>query len=158
MIFLGIDPGIANTGLAIVEMKNGRYELVKARSVRSTPKEIQTERLLKIYNQVVGILTEFDVEAVAIEKVFHNQNVSSSITTGKAIGAAMLGAAAHGKKVLELTPQQIKRASGLSLGEADKSNLTKMASRIFRAKITNHHIADAAFCALAGILKRRSRR
>ena len=156
-ITLGIDPGIANTGLAVVVFEKHDYTLEKTKLVKSTPKHSESIRLLKIYEAVYEILNTkgLDITAVAIEKVFHNKNVSSSITTGKAIGAALTAAAQHDIPVIELTPQQVKNASGLS-NKANKDNLIRAASGIFKTEITNHHVADAVLCALCGCLKMRN--
>ena len=155
-IILGIDPGIANTGLGVVAFDKNCYTLKKTLLVKSTPKQDERHRLLKIYEAVYEILdTEApSINAVAIEKVFHNKNISSSISTGKVIGTAIIAAAQHDIPVIELTPQQVKSASGLST-KANKDNLVRAASGIFKTEIKNHHTADAALCALAGILQHR---
>ena len=157
-IILGIDPGIANTGLAVVAFEKCGYTLGKTLLVKSTPKHSESIRLLNIYETVYEILDtqELNIDAVAIEKMFHNKNVSSSIKTGKAIGAALTAAAQHEIPVIELTPQQVKSASGLS-NKANKDNLIRAASGIFKTEIKSHHTADAALYSLAGILKQRSR-
>ena len=152
---LGIDPGMANTGLGVVTFEKHSYTLKKAELVKSTPKQNESLRLLKIYEAIYEILDELDIDAVAIEKVFHNKNVSSSIKTGKAIGAALTAAAQHDIPVIELTPQQVKSASGLSNKETNKDNLIRAASGIFKTDIESHHEADACLCALAGILQHR---
>ena len=114
--------------------------------MKSTPKHSESIRLLKIYETVYEILDtqELNINAVAIEKVFHNKTVSSSIKTGKAIGAALTAAAQHDIPVIELTPQQVKSASGLSNKETNKENLIRAANGIFKTEIKSHHTADAA--------------
>lgn len=157
MKILGIDPGIANTGLAVVERKNQTYTLLATLLVRSSPKEREPERLLNIYTHVYGLLNQFDVEIAVIEAVYHNKNVSSSIKTGKAIGAAQVAIAAQGKDILELTPQQVKCSSGLGT-KANKTHLIAVARRLFGKSIDSHHVADAALTALAGCLQLQKRR
>ena len=153
---LGIDPGIAHTGMGVVAFEKHGYTLKKTLLVKSKPDQPESLRLLKIYEAVYEILDTkgLDIDAVGIERVFHNRNVSSSITTGKAIGAALTAAAQHDIPVIELTPSQVKTASGLS-SRANKENLVRAASRIFKTQIKSHHTADAALCALAGILQHR---
>ena len=153
-MLLGIDPGIANTGLGVVAFEKHGYTLKKTLLVKSTPKQPESIRLLKIYEAVYDILDELDIDAVAIENVFHNKNISSSISTGKVIGAALTAAAQHNIPVIELPPQQVKSASGIST-KANKDNLIRAASGIFKTQIKSHHTADAALCALAGILQHR---
>lgn len=154
---LGVDPGIANTGLGVVESNGAKYRLLDSVLVRTAAAEDEAVRCLKIYEAVDTLLTEFDVEAVAIEKVYHNKNISSSIKTGKAIGAVLVAAATHDKQVFQLTPQEIKASSGFG-GTANKKEVIQSASRLFGTKITSHHLADACFCGIAGLLQVRSKR
>ena len=116
--------------------------------------EPEAQRLRKIYDAVDALLAEHTIDGAAIERVFHNKNISSGISTGKVIGAALTAAAQHNIPVIELTPQQVKSASGIST-KANKDNLIRAASGIFKTQIKSHHTADASLCALAGILQRR---
>ena len=116
--------------------------------------EPEAQRLRKIYDAVDALLAEHTIDGAAIERVFHNKNISSGISTGKVIGAALTAAAQHNIPVIELTPQQVKSASGIST-KANKDNLIRAASGIFKTQIKSHHTADAALCALAGILQHR---
>ena len=151
---LGVDPGIANTGLAIVVRTPSDYKLVALRCVTSRADEPEAQRLRKIYDAVDALLAEHTIDGAAIERVYHNKNVSSSIKTGKAIGAVLCATGQHDIPVIELTPQQVKCASGLS-SKANKANLIRAARRLFGKQITTHHEADAVFCAVAGILQAR---
>ena len=153
---LGVDPGIANTGLGVVESNGAKYRLLDSVLVRTAASEDEAVRCLTIYEAVDKLLTDFDVEAVAIEKVYHNKNVSSSIKTWKAIGAVLVAAARHDKQVFQLTPQEIKASSGFG-GGANKQEVLRSASRLF-GTLTSHHLADAAFCGIAGLLHCRAKR
>ena len=62
--------------------------------------EPEAQRLRKIYD------AEHTIDGAAIERVYHNKNVSSSIKTGKAIGAALCAIGVHEKTAIEVTPQQ----------------------------------------------------
>ena len=157
MQILGVDPGIAHTAIAVVQFSKQRYELLSSQLVKTNPQLTDSNRLLTIFEAVYETLNRkgLDIEAVAIEKVFHGKNVSSSITTGKVIGAVSCVAAQLEISVLELTPQAVKKASGLGT-KAAKEEMIIMASRIFKNDFTNHHEADAALCALAGLLKKRT--
>ena len=157
MQILGVDPGIANTGLAVVELDKHTYHLRTTQLITSTPKETESNRLLNNFEAVYETLNTkgLNIEAVAIERVYHDKNVTSSIKTGKAIGAVLCAAGQWDIPVIELTPQQVKSASGL-LSKANKQNLIRAASRLFGKQIATHHEADAAFCAVAGIRQARN--
>ena len=52
----------------------------------------ESERLLYIYKQITELCTSCP-ELCRIERVFHNKNVSSSLTTAQTIGIIQLAAA-----------------------------------------------------------------
>ena len=151
---LGIDPGIANTGLAVVVRSTSGYNLIDLQCVTSKPDEAEPQRLLKIFSAVDSMLDKHTIDFAAIERVYHNKNVSSSIKTGKAIGAVLCAIGAQAKNAMEVTPQQVKKASGLTLQKADKAAMIRAMSRLFgvREACLNSHTADAAATAMAGLL------
>ena len=123
--------------------------MLSSELVKSTPKMVIAERLIGIYEAVFSLIRDFDFDFVSVERVYHNRNVSSSISTGSVIGAVMCASALLHVPVVEVTPQQCKMATGLG-GKADKEMVIRMMSRLFKQKRLNHHIADAAACAIAG--------
>ena len=150
-VVLGIDPGIANTGLAIVQLENQKYRLLETRLVKTKSSDAECLRLLDIYRALCEMLDAYSPVLVAAERVFHNRNISSSISTGKALGVVAVAAAERYISVEEFTPQQIKACSGLG-GSADKALIKKSAAGIFGVSFKTHHTADAALAALAGLL------
>lgn len=148
---LGIDPGIAHTGLAVVERRLN-YQLLASELVKSSADIPKAERLLKISKAVDALLDTHACELVAVERCYHNKNISSSQSTGAVIGVVMLAAAQRDIPVLELTPQQVKASSGLG-GRCSKPQVAKMMSRFFKQRYPlNNHVADAAAAAIAGCL------
>lgn len=151
---IGIDPGIANTGLCVLtsDRIGSKYQ-IKATELVKTPSNDDTgERLNAIHEALCRLLDTHAPEAIAIERVFHNKNINSSISTGKVIGLCELTAYNYEIPTMILSPQAIKAASGFG-GSANKDEMLKTASRIFSTKIKSHHVVDAAFCGLAGILQ-----
>ncbi|MCG9133856.1 crossover junction endodeoxyribonuclease RuvC [Candidatus Poribacteria bacterium] len=149
---LGIDPGIANTGYAVVVRSARGYQLVTDGLIKTQPSEPTPERLLTIYKVLCEIVDCELPDILAIESCYHNKNISSSMKTGGVIGVVQLIAAQYGCEASEFTPQQVKASSGLG-GTADKKAVQRMMSKIFRKRTLNHHIADAAACAIAGLLQ-----
>ena len=154
-IILGIDPGIANTGLAVVKAKTVGYSLITAETVKTKSRDETGKRLSIIHDEINATLDAWKIDAIAIERVFHNHNVTSSLTTGAVIGILQFIAHQRGLPIHQFTPQQVKKASGLG-AKIDKDTAKLVASRLFGTQIKSHHSADAALCSLAGILKQRS--
>ena len=156
-IVLGVDPGIANTGLAVVSGDGVRYKLLQCERIKSGSDLPTGERLAIIEKAIISLQKKHNIEAVAVEKVFHNKNISSSISTGKVIGVCELVAYHAGVRCFLLSPQDVKRASGFG-GTADKVSVKRAVRGIFGTQIKSHHVADAAMVGLAGLLKFRALR
>ncbi len=58
-----------------------------------------------------------------------------------------------GREVSELTPQQVKACSVLG-GSASKESVQKMMCQLFGRERLNPHVADAAACAVGGLLRK----
>lgn len=156
-IILGVDPGIANTGLAVVSYDGFKFTLLESETIKTDPEQSEPIRLLTIFQRTNELLeTHRMAGAVAVEKVFHNKNISSSISTGKVMGVISLVSTLHQRDYLEFTPQQVKRASGLG-HDAEKKNIKRVAEGIVRTKLKTHHEADAILCAISGHLHLRSK-
>lgn len=152
---LGVDPGIKHTALAIVEASKHDYQLHASELVKTASSDCAGKRLDRIHEALTRVLDVHAPDAIAIEQVYHNINVNSSLSTGKVIGLCELTAYTYDLPVLLFTPQDVKRASGMG-GSANKEMMLKVAQGIFGKSIVTHHEADAALCAVAGILHQRS--
>ena len=152
---LGIDPGIANTGISIVKATSVSYSLITAETIKTSPRDETGKRLSIIHDEIHVTLDAWKIEAIAIERVFHNKNITSSLTTGAVLGLVHLIGHHHGLPIHEFTPQQVKKASGLG-ASIDKDTAKLVASRLFGTPIHSHHEADAALCALCGCLQART--
>ena len=152
---LGIDPGLANTGLGVVKTNATGYTLISTETVKTKAQDETGKRLAIIHDEINDILDTWSITAIAIERVFHNKNISSSMTTGAVVGLAHLIAHQRDVPIDLFTPQQIKKASGLG-SNASKEQVLKMTNRFFSIPLKSYHEADASLCALASILKRRA--
>lgn len=151
---LGIDPGIANTGWAVVVRSRGKYRLLSDGLIKTDVSESTGTRLLKIYQSLSEIVATQTPDVIVVERCYHNRNISSSQSTGAVIGIVHLIAAQFGTDALAFTPQQVKSASGLG-GAADKKQVQWMMCKIFQRDTLNPHVADASACAIAGLLTNR---
>lgn len=83
------------------------------------------ERLVRIYEGLSEILTEYCPTMVAIEKIFVHKNVSSALKLGHARGVAVVVAAKALLPIFEYTPRQIKK-SVVGYGAAEKAQVQEM--------------------------------
>ncbi|MFZ5591949.1 MAG: crossover junction endodeoxyribonuclease RuvC, partial [Bacillota bacterium] len=126
MFILAIDPGLAITGYAVLEMQAaGR---VRARHYDAVITEAGLplpQRLLMIYNQLTEVIDMFQPAEAALEELFFNKNVTTALTVGQARGVALLALARRGLPVYEYTPLQVKQAV-VGHGRASKSQVQYM--------------------------------
>ncbi|MEY9927741.1 crossover junction endodeoxyribonuclease RuvC [Catenulispora sp. GP43] len=132
MRVLGVDPGLTRCGVGVVEGTPGRpLTLVGVGVIRTSATMDLPLRLLAVEQGLEEWFAEHRPEAVAVERVFSQHNVSTVMGTAQASAVAMLVAARHGLPVALHTPSEVKAAISGS-GRADKSQVGMMVARVLR--------------------------
>jgi crossover junction endodeoxyribonuclease RuvC len=132
MRVLGVDPGLTRCGLGVVDGAPGRALTMVKVDVARTPADGEIgHRLLAIEQQIEELLTDFRPDAVAVERVFSQHNVSTVMGTAQAGAVAIVCAARHGIPVALHTPSEVKAAVTGS-GRADKAQVTMMVTRLLK--------------------------
>lgn len=129
---LGVDPGLTRCGIGVVEGVPGRAPaLVKVGVIRTSATDDIASRLLAIEVEIERWLDACRPHAVAVERVFSQQNVRTVMGTAQAGATAILAAARRGIPVGLHTPSEVK-AAVTGNGRADKAQVTTMVSRLLR--------------------------
>jgi len=129
---LGIDPGLTRCGVGVVEGAVGRQlALLGADAIRTGHETDLPLRLLGIEQGIEEWLDAYRPNAVAVERVFAQHNLSTVMGTAQASGIAMVCAARRGLPVALHTPSEAKAAITGS-GRADKAQMGAMVARILR--------------------------
>ncbi len=153
MRVLGIDPGLTRCGLGVVDGAVGRPLTLRAYDVVRTPADVETPlRLCVLERALDRWLDEHRPDAVAVERVFSQQNVRTVMGTAQASGVAMVVAARRGLPVALHTPSEVKAAVTGS-GRADKAQVGAMVTRLLRLDTvpTPADAADALALAICHI-------
>ena len=152
MLVLGIDPGTAICGYAVVEQLGNKIHEVQYGAVFTDKDELPEMRLKKIYEEISALIDHYKPDLMSIEKLFFNRNVTTAIPVGQARGVVLLAAANQGLKILEFTPMQIK-SSVVGTGSATKEQVTYMVQHLLniKEKPKPDDVADALAAALCGI-------
>lgn len=131
MRILGIDPGIATVGFGVVDHNKGKDEYVTC-GVITTPAHTQLSyRLDQIYNDINELLDTFNPDAVSIEELFFNTNITTGISVAHGRGVILLSVYQHSIPVFEYTPLQVKQAV-VGYGRAEKNQVIDMVKRILQ--------------------------
>lgn len=122
---LGIDPGTAITGYAIIEEDGATLRLVTLGAIETPAKTPMPQRLQTIYSMVGTLIHEHAPDAAAVEELFFSRNVTTAISVGQARGVVLLALAEAGLPTAEYTPLQVKQAV-TGYGNAGKRQVQEM--------------------------------
>jgi crossover junction endodeoxyribonuclease RuvC len=124
-IALGIDPGTAIVGYAVVAARGDELNMIVC-DVITTPAHMPlAERLQLIYQRLVEIIRTYSPQEAAMEELFFAKNARTAMTVGQARGVAMLALANGGLSISEYTPKQVKQAV-TGYGAAKKEQVGEM--------------------------------
>ena len=133
MIILGIDPGLAIVGWGVIEYKNTKFRTIAYGSLR-TPAGMRTEERLKsIFDGMNELIETYRPDAMAIEELFFNTNVTTGIRVAEARGVILLAAERAGLEICEYTPLQVKQAV-VGYGRAEKRQVITMVTMLLGLK------------------------
>ena len=150
MRIIGIDPGSALCGWAVVEKKNnGDYCLVDSGCIKTKTGSPTSKRLQTLFEELTVIIKKYQPAEAAVEELFFVQNVKTGIVVGQARGVVLLALEQANIAITEYKPTQIK-ISITGYGHADKKQMQSMVKSILGAHsfIKQDDEADAVAIAL----------
>lgn len=129
MLILGIDPGYAIVGFGLVENCGLKYRMAACGAINTPAGERLPARLLQIANDLEELISTFHPDAVAIEELFFNNNVTTGIGVAQARGVILMTAEKMGLPIYEYNPSQVKQAV-VGYGKAEKRQVMDMTRRL----------------------------
>ncbi len=125
MIILGVDPGFAITGYGIIEYQNNRFKPIQFGVITTGAELDLPSRLAAIDEGLNALLDRYKPDAMSVEELFFNTNITTAIKVGHGRGVALLCAAKACVPVFEYTPLQVKQAV-VGYGRAKKEQVQQM--------------------------------
>jgi len=125
---IGVDPGLASTGLAVLESTDGRARIAWSYTVKTPAGLPEPLRLRLLYAQVRDAIAEHHPDSMAVERVMWGRNVGSAMDVARATGVALLAAADAGLPVEEYAPLEVKMAV-TGAGHAAKDQVRRALAR-----------------------------
>ena len=123
MKILGIDPGLATVGWAVIEIGDDAKPKPIDYGAILTGKDVTIqERLSEIYDDINHIINQFDPEVCGMETLLFYNNVKSAIVVGQARGVILLSLQQSNIPVYDFTPLQVK-SSITGYGKANKKQV-----------------------------------
>ena len=150
---IGIDPGLAATGFAVVELLDRRGRVCQWGTITTSPGLSLSERLGTIYLNLSEILSAWHPRLMVVEDVYvYKKFPKAAIQLGAVRGVVLLAAQHKQVQVCEIKPTEVKSAVTGS-GRASKEHVGAMTRRIlnFEGVPTSDHISDAMALAVTGL-------
>jgi len=148
MFVLGIDPGLARTGYAVVEDQPKAPRVICAGTIHTEASAPIAERLGELFDDITRLIAEYGPSEAALEQVFVNRNLQTATAVGRASGVALLAAGRAGLEVYEYTPSAVKAAVA-GVGNAPKEQIRRtLAKRMGTAELAAPDAVDAIAVAL----------
>ncbi len=149
MKVIGIDPGTAACGYAIVQGRGNRLTALDFGWWKTGAAQRPQVRLGTIYDGVRQLIQDYRPDAVALEESFVGADARTALSVGQARGAVLVAAALAGVECAEYAPSRVKQTV-CGYGRAEKVQVQKMVQAILRldAPPTPDHAADALAVAI----------
>lgn len=146
MRIMGIDPGIAHTGYAVIEGQGQEIALCDVGIIKTPAGANFAERLKKIGISLEELIEKHHPSEAAVEDIFIATSPRLALKLGQARGVAVYVASKCQVVVYEYTPLQVKEAI-VGYGRATKDQVRKMVQVLLNLKDLKVH--DDASDALA---------
>ena len=130
---LGVDPGLASCGLAVLSRDGARPEIVWTDTVRTPAGLAEAARLRALHEAVTAAIREHAPGSLAVERVMWGRNVGSAMSVARATGVVLLAASQAGLQTEEYAPLEVKMAV-VGVGNAAKETVR-------RALVRTHGLA-----------------
>lgn len=154
MLILGVDPGLLNTGWAIIEFDKKQSHYINSGTIKTSPKEKISFRLSIIYDELILNTRDHKISNGAIEKNLVNTNAESSMLLSMARAASLLYFGKNNIDYEEYMPTHVKKMI-CGNGNADKNNMENMLryyifnfNELLKTKKLSNHECDAIAIAL----------
>lgn len=133
MRILGIDPGYARVGWAVIENEKSNIKSQKFGCIETSKNTHSQERLVTVYEEVSALIKKYKPDVLAVEELFFTSNAKTAFKVGEARGVIILAGATQKLPVFSYTPLQVKIAVS-GYGRADKFQVGQMIKTILHLK------------------------
>ena len=129
MVVLGIDPGYAIVGWGVVNYAGNIYRPLGFGAITTDGSSNFNDRLGYIYNNMTRLIEKCKPDAMAVEKLYFQNNQKTAINVAQARGVILLAAQQQGVPIFEYTPLQVKTVV-TGYGKAKKPQVMEMTRRL----------------------------
>lgn len=131
--FLGIDPGYATLGYAVIESLGEDLSILDFGVITTPAGEDFMQRLLDISGDLQLLFEKFSPDFAAVEEVYFSSNTKTALAVAHARGVVLCELAKHKVETMSISPNQVKSLL-TGDGKADKRQVQDMVQRQFDLK------------------------
>ena len=131
MRILGIDPGLAIVGWAVIETFRGNSRPIAFGAIRTPAHTLIESRLAIIESDLNEIIDKYSPDEMAVEELFFTNNITTGIRVAEARGIVLLCGEQKGVRIAEYTPMQVKQAV-VGYGKAEKKQVIAMVTSLLK--------------------------
>ncbi len=131
MRILGIDPGTAIVGWAVLETNAHSAIPIAYGHISTSPKHPLSQRLFEISADLKAIIEEHRPDEASVEELFFFKNVTTAMAVSHARGVILLTLESLNVRMFEYTPLQVKQ-SLTGYGRAEKKQVQVMVKNILK--------------------------
>ncbi len=133
IIFLGIDPGVARTGYAFLNLQNNKISIIDYGCINTNKTKNLSRRIFTIYTKLQDLIKKYKPNYICVEELFFSKNTKTAMLVGQARGIILLLAEINNIQLLEFKPIQVKQAV-CGYGKADKQQIQRMIKTLLNLK------------------------
>ena len=152
---IGIDPGLAATGIGIVGGMGIKVTSYSFSSIQTTKDLPLAKRLDRIFTQLINIMEIERPDLMVVEDVFSLEKYpTSGITLGKVTGIVLLAGSRSNVPITEM-PVRLAKQVLTGNGNASKAQLEKSVRHHLNISkpIRPYHASDALALAMIGLFR-----
>lgn len=132
MIIMGVDPGSAIVGYAIIKRQkdcNQKLKVIDFGCIVTDKFFTTGERLKKIHREITKLIEKHKPDIMSIESLYFFKNLKTVMPVSQAKGVILLAAAQKNIAACEFTPLQVKMTI-TGYGRAEKKQVQEMLKKI----------------------------
>lgn len=152
---IGIDPGLAETGIGIVSGNGLKVSGYAFGTIHTPASALMPHRLCQIYSQLQAVLKDENPDLMVVEDIFSlDKYPKSGIMLGKVTGVILLAGCQTNVAVKEIPVREAKQIL-TGNGNSGKNQLEKAVRHILNSDIPikPSHASDALALALIGLFR-----
>jgi len=152
---IGIDPGLASTGVGMVRGTSARIVSYAFQTITTSKNNPLPIRLQWIHSEIHNILEQQKPDRLIVEDIFSLRRYpKSGITLAKVTGVILLAASHYDVDITEIPVREAKKVL-TGNGKASKQQLEKAVRHLIgrTEPITPNHASDALALSMIGIFR-----